>query len=99
MNKRELEVLTQAIIVKTTDKETASTSHTLHCRSETQLRNRSWGPYFNNCGACRTPDRAVTTAEQRRGLTQYPPQPGADTRGKRSCDPEACRKETTSTVS
>ena len=64
---------------KTTDKETVSISHTLHCRSETQLRNRSWGLHFNNYGACHMPHRAVTTAEQRRGLTQYPPQPQGQT--------------------
>ena len=68
-------------------------------KTETQLRNRSWGLYFNNYGAYHIPDRAVTTTEQRRSLTQYPPHPpGADTRSKRNYNPTAHGKETTNST-
>ena len=98
MNKWELEALTQAIIVKLLIKKLYQ-SHIL-CMQIRNTAKKQISLYFNNYGAYHIPDRAVTTTEQRRSLTQYPPHPpGADTRGKRSYDPETCRKETTSTVS
>ena len=47
---------------------------TLQHRSETQLRNRSGAIYSNSWGADPTPDRAVTSTEQRGRAVQYPGQ-------------------------
>ena len=44
---------------------------TSHCRSEAQLRNRAEGLYSNNKGADPTPNRTVTTIEQRGDSSQY----------------------------
>ena len=45
---------------------------TAHCRSETQLQNRSGELNSKNVGADSTSDRAVTTTEQRGDPSQYP---------------------------
>ena len=46
-------------------------SLTSHCRPQSQLSNRSGGPYCNNQGAYPAPDQAATTGEQRWGPTQW----------------------------
>ena len=47
---------------------------TLQHRSEIQISNRSGAIYSNNWGADPTPDREVTTTEQRGRAVQYPGQ-------------------------